>query len=84
MFTHSQGNTPIRARARATFLRSQTLTGSHSRQCEYSAHILRLGNSDMVVKVLALFPFTFFAIKFFEVPMWSTRLSHPKVSNLRK
>ena len=25
--------------------------------------------SDMVVKLLALFPFTFFAIKFFEVPM---------------
>ena len=119
MFTHSQGNTPLgqseRARSRATFLRSRTPTGSHSRQCEYSAHVFtsvrsgrktpllkfkiereilvlessRLGKnylviSDMGVKLFALFPFTFFVIKVFEVPMWSTRLSHPKVSNFRK
>ena len=25
-------------------------------------------------------PFTFFALLFFEVPMWSTRFSHPKVT----
>ena len=29
-------------------------------------------------------PFTFFAILFFEVPMWSTRFSHPKVTIPRK
>ena len=29
-------------------------------------------------------PFTFFAILFFEVPMWSTRFSHPKVTTPRK
>ena len=42
MFTHSQGNTPLgqSEHARATFLRSRTPTGSHSRQCEYSAHVL--------------------------------------------
>jgi len=28
-------------------------------------------------------PFTFFAILFFEVPMWSTRFSHPKVTKGR-
>ena len=28
--------------------------------------------------------FTFFAILFFEVPMWSTHFSHPKVASLRK
>ena len=29
-------------------------------------------------------PFTFFAILFFEVSMWSTCFSHPKVMTLRK
>ena len=29
-------------------------------------------------------PFTFFAILFFEVPTWSTRFSHPKVTIPRK
>ena len=29
-------------------------------------------------------PFTFFAILFFEVPMWSTRFSHPKLTTPRK
>ena len=40
--------------------------------------------SDMVVKLLALFLFTFFAILVFEVPIWSARLGHSKVSSLRK
>ena len=40
--------------------------------------------SDMVVKLLALFLFTFFAILVFEVLIWSTRLNHSKVSSLRK
>ena len=29
-------------------------------------------------------PFTFFAILSFEVPMWSTHFSHPKVVSLRQ
>ena len=29
-------------------------------------------------------PFAFLAILFFEVPMWSTRFSHPKVTTPRK
>ena len=29
-------------------------------------------------------PFTFFAILFFEVLMWSTRFSHPKLTTPRK
>ena len=29
-------------------------------------------------------PFTFFAILSFEVPMWSTHFSHPKVASLQK
>ena len=96
-----------------TLRETRTLTGSHSRQCEYTAHVFtsvrsgrqnatfevqnrtrdsstrKLGKnylviSDMVVKLLALFPFTFFAIIFFEVPIWGTRLSHLKVSSLRR